>query len=344
MAYISPREGGMKVLVTGATGFIGSAVAHRLVDEGHSIRCMVRKTSDTKNLSDIVWEKSVGDITQIDDCREAVRGMEAVVHCAAHVTDFGPWKTFRKINVNGSINMAEASLGNKVRKFVYFSTSDVFGAITDRVIDDTMPYKKTGFPYPDTKIEAETKLFELFRKRSLPLVALRPTWVYGPGDLTFIPEIVDAMSQGIMIYLGSRNNCIATIYIDNLMDALVLSLEKDEAIGRAYIVDDGIECTWERLCLSLADGLGLSPPKVTIPAVFSKGLAFGLESLWSAVRSKSRPLITRYNVAFLGQTLRFDSSRIREELGFDPQVLPDQGIEKTVQWLKNQPIGKLKKK
>lgn len=334
----------MKVLVTGATGFVGNAAAHRLVDEGHSIRCLVRKTSDTRNLSDIVWEKIVGDITQIEDCREAVRGMEVVVHCAAHVTDFGPWKTFRKINVAGSLNLAEAALGNKVRNFIYFSTSDVLGVITDRKIDDTMPYQKSGFPYPDTKIEAETKLFELFRKRSLPLVALRPTWVYGPGDLTFIPEIVDAMSQGIMFYLGSRNNSISTIYIDNLMDALVLSLEKEEAIGRAYIVDDGIEFTWEQLCLGLADGLGLSPPKVTIPKMISQGLALSLETLWSVARSKSRPLLTRYNVAFLGQCLRYDSGRIREELGFNPRVLPEEGLEKTIKWLKSQPIGKLKRK
>ncbi len=331
----------MKVLVTGASGFIGNAVAHRLVDQGHKVRCLVRQTSNTQALSDIVWDKAIGDITSVNDCREAVRGMEAVIHCAAHVTDYGSWKSFQKINVEGSQNIAEAALGNKVDRFVYLSTSDVLG-LRNRVMDDSMSPKKSGFPYPDTKIEAEELLFDLFRKRGLPLVALRPAWVYGPGDRTFFPELVDAMKQGFMVYFGDKRNFLVTTYIDNLVDAMMLALEKPDAIGRAYLVTDGVEMTWEDLCTRLADELKLKSPLVTIPNFLSKPLAFGLETTWKLTFSKNRPLLTRYSVAFMGSNLRYDDKRIRNELGYQPEILPEEGIRRTIEWLKSQPIGSLK--
>ena len=334
----------MKVLVTGATGFVGNAVVHRLVREGHSVRCLVRPSSDTRPLSDIVWEKAVGDVTSQDDCRMAVRGMEAVVHCAACVTDYGPWKRFRQINVDGSCNLAEAALGNKVSRFVYLSTNDVLGVVTDRVIDDTLHYKRTGFQYPDTKIEAEQKLFDLFRLRGLPLVALRPAWVYGPGDRTFLPEIVDAMAGGYMIYFGGRTNVIYLNFIDNLMDAMILAITHDRAIGRAYIVTDGVPTSWEDLCTRLAQGLNLRLPRFSLSFGLSYGAALGLETCWSLLRIKERPFLTRYAVTMMSSNMRYDDSRIRQELGFSTQVPVDEGLSRTIAWLKTQPIGQLKTK
>lgn len=331
----------MKILITGATGFVGNAVAHRLAGNGHQIRCLLRKTSDTKSLSDIVWEKSVGDITNLEDCREAVRGMEVVIHCAAHVTDFGPWETFRKVNVDGSLNLAEASLGNKVDRFIYLSTSDVLGLRTDVPLGDSMPCEKSGFQYPDTKIEAEEALFEMYRKRGLPLVALRPTWIYGPGDRIFFPEIVDALAKGIMLYFWDKKTIINLTYIDNLVDAVMLSMEKEKAIGRAYLVVDDETISWEVLCTRLAEELGLKAPRFSLPKILSNSLAKGMSVAWTVFKVKSRPLLTNYNVSFTGTSLAFDDSRIRAELDFEPEVKLDEGFRKTIEWLRTQPVGKL---
>jgi len=338
------REEGelMKVLITGATGFVGNAIAHRLASKGHQIRCLMRETSDTKSLSDIVWEKVVGDITNMENCREMVRGMEAVIHCAAHVTDFGSWKTFRKINVEGSVNLADASLGNKVDRFIYLSTSDVLGLRTDVPLGDDMPCEKSGFQYPDTKIEAEEALFELFRKRNLPLVALRPTWIYGPGDRTFFPEVIDALAKGLMFYFWDKKTVINLTYIDNLVDAIMMSLENENCIGRAYLVIDDETITWEELCEKLSAELGYKPPKFSLPKVVSAGLAKGMSVAWSAIKSKNRPMITPYNIAFTGATLMFDDSRIKKELGFAPRVGLEEGFARTMEWFKSLPVEKLK--
>jgi nucleoside-diphosphate-sugar epimerase len=334
----------MRVLVTGATGFVGNAVVHRLVEAGHKVRCMVRRGSNTGDLVDIVWEKTIGDLRSLDDCRAAADGMEAVVHCAALVTDYGPWKNFKQINVEGSRNLAEAALRVKVGRFVYLSTNDVLGATADRTIDDTLPYRKTGFPYPDTKIEAETLLFDLYRKRSLPLVALRPAWVYGPGDKTFIPELVDAMNKGVMCYFGDKRNKIYLNYIDNLVDAMILALEKDEAVGRSYLLTDDEPISWERLCKALADGLDLKAPWITVPLVAAKAAALGMESAWSAARIKSRPFLTRYALKFMSSNLRYDINRARQELGYEPRVDVEEGLERTIDWLKATGIEQIKTK
>lgn len=333
----------MKILITGATGFIGNAVAHRLADEGHSVRCLVRPTSDTKSLSDIVWDKVVGDISSMDDCREAVRGMEAVIHCAAMATDFGPIKAFREINVNGTQNLAEAALGNKVSRFVYISTNDVLGIVKGHVIDDTFPYKPTGFPYSDTKIEAEQNVFELFRKRNLPLVALRPAWVYGPGDRTFLPELVTALDQGALFYIGSRHNVIFLNYIDNLVDAVMLALTHPDAVGRAYLVTDGVEITWEQLCSRLATGLNIKSQRWTVPFGVAMAAATAMELTWKVARSKSRPMLTRYAVTMLGSNLKYDDTRIRKELGYFPRIFPDEGIRRSIKWIQSQEFTSRKK-
>jgi nucleoside-diphosphate-sugar epimerase len=173
-------------------------------------------------------------------------------------------------------------------------------------------------------------------------VALRPTWVYGPGDLTFTPEIVDAMAKGVMVYLGHRTNFIYTIYIDNLVDAIVLALEKDKAIGRGYLVSDDTHITWEQFCTELADGLSLRPPWITIPRSVIKGFGAGLETAWTLTRQKNRPLVTRYSASFLGTNLRYSDQRIRDELGFSSKIKLEEAMKRTIEWLKSQPVGKMK--
>ena len=334
----------MKILVTGATGFIGGAAARRLVAEGHEVRCLVRSMEKAAGLAEAGCESSPGDITDADSCREAARGVEAVFHCAALASDFGPWETFRRINVAGSLNVAEAALANKVQRFVYLSTNDVFGVVKNKVIGDSFPHKPTGFQYPDTKAEAERRLFELCRKRGLPLVAFRPAWVYGPGDRTFLPEIVHALAKGEMIYPGNRNNALHLNYIDNLLDALMLGLQKKEAVGRGYLVTDGPPITWEQIITTLSAGLGLRPPRFALPAVIGYAVALGMEAGWKIAGAKSRPLLTRYAVTFMTANMRYSDKRLREELGYEPKILPQEGLARSVSWLRDQDLGAIKVK
>src|SRR5512143_7422 len=297
------------VLVTGGTGFVGGAMAQRLRSESCAVRALIRRNSDTTALTAAGCELQYGDITDAASVREAMQGVDATVHCAALASDWGPRETFVQVNVEGSRHIFDAALESGVKRLVHISTTDVFGIYTDgRVIDDSFPVKGTGFPYSDTKAEADRMALAYAQERGLPVVVIRPTWIYGPGDRTFLPELVDAMRKHEMVFFGSPRNTIPLCYIDNLVDAVILALTRDEAVGQGYIVGDGAVVTWQELTDLLADKIDLPKVKRTIPLPVAKELAVGVETVAKIAKSTKRPALTRYELEIGGRNLRYSNS------------------------------------
>ena len=333
------------VLVTGATGFVGGAVAQRLRSESCIVRTLVRRSADTTALSAAGCELWYGDITDPASVREAMEGVDAAVHCAAFASDWGPREKFVQVNTEGSRHIFDAALQSGVKRVVHISTTDVFGIYKDGcVIDDSFPRQKTGFPYSDTKAEAERIALAYAQERGLPVAVIRPAFVYGPGDRTFFPEVVDAMRTRQMIFFGSQHNTIPLCYIDNLVDAIVLALTRDEAVGQGYIVCDGAVVTWRELTDLLADRLNLPKVKFTIPLPLAQAVAVAAETAAKMAKSTKRPALTRYELAFAGRDLHYSNSKIRLELGFSPRVLPEEGLARTIEWLKSVDLSKIKTK
>jgi 2-alkyl-3-oxoalkanoate reductase len=324
------------VLVTGGSGFVGGAVAQRLRSEGCSVRALVRRSSDTTALSAAGCELCYGDITDAATVQAAMHPVGAVVHCAAFASDWGPRETFVRVNLEGSRNVFEAALQSGVKRVVHISTTDVFGIYPDgRVVDDSFPLKENGFPYSDTKAEAE-RVAQRYAQRGLPVAILRPAWIYGPGDHHFIPELVEVMRAHQMMFFGSANNTIPLCYVDNLMDAIVLALTCEQAIGQGYIVFDGAVITWKELTDLLADQLDLPKVKWTVPLPLALGLAAALEALAKLMKATDRPVLTRYELEIGGRDLRYSNGKIVCNLGFLPRVLPAEGLAKTIEWLKQE--------
>jgi len=324
------------VLVTGATGFVGGAVAERLRSEGCSVRTLVRHNSDTEALIEAGCELCYGDITDARSVGEAMKGVDAAVHCAAFASDWGPTDQFVQVNVEGSRHIYDAGLQSGVKRVVHISTTDVLGIYPDgRIVDDSFPLKKTGFPYSDTKAEAERLAFVYAQERGLPVAVIRPAWIYGPGDRHFLPELVETMRAHEMMFIGSPHNTIPLCYIGNLVDAILLAFTCEEAVGQAYIVCDGAVVSWKELTDLLADQLELPRVKWTVPLPLAQALAFGAETLAKITKSTKRPALTRYELAFGGRDLNYSNSKIRHELGFIPRVLPEEGLGKSIEWLKS---------
>jgi nucleoside-diphosphate-sugar epimerase len=333
------------VLVTGATGFIGGAVAQRLKSEGCAVRTLVRRNSDTAALTTVGCELCYGDITDAVSVQEAMHGMDAAVHCAAFASDWGPHETFVRVNIEGTRHILDAALECGVKRVVHVSTADVFGIYKDgRVIDDSFPLKETGFSYSDTKAEADKLALVYAHERGLPVAVIRPNWVYGPGDRTFLPELVDAMRTHQMVFFGSPSNTIPLCFIDNLVDAVILALIRDEAAGQGYIVGDGAVITWRELTDMLAEQLGLPKVKWTIPLPLAHLVAVAAETLAKIARSKKRPVLTRYELEISGRDLHYSNSKICRELGFLPYVMPEEGLARTIAWLKSMDLSKIKTK
>ena len=338
-------QGIQTLLVTGGTGFVGGAVARRLRSENCTVRALVRRASDTAALTAAGCEMHYGDITDAASVSEAMAGVDAVVHCAAFASDWGPRETFVQVNLEGSRHVFDAALQSGVQRVVHISTTDVFGINPDgRVIDDSFALQGTGFPYSDTKAEADRLARAYAHERGHPVAVLRPTWIYGPGDRTFLPEVVDAMRKHAMVFFGSGDNTIPLCYIDNLVDAIELALSRDEAIGQGYIVCDGAVVTWRELTDLLARELDLPKVRLTIPLPLAEAAAIGAETWARITHSTKRPALTRYALEFGGKELRYSNGKISRELGYSPRVLPDEGLARTIEWLKSMDLTKIKTK
>jgi nucleoside-diphosphate-sugar epimerase len=333
------------VLVTGGTGFVGGAVARRLRSESRTVRALVRRNSDTAALAAAGCELCYGDITDAASVREAMAGADGVVHCAAFASDWGPMGTFVKVNVEGSRYIFDAALQTGVKRLVHISTTDVFDIYTDgRVIDDSFPVKGAGFPYSDTKAEADRMALAYAQERGLPVTVIRPMWIYGTGDRTFLPELADTMRKHEMVFFGSADNTIPLCYIDNLVDAILLALTRDEAVGQGYIVGDGAVVTWKELTDLLADQLDLPQVKRTISLPLAGAVAAGAETWAKITKSTKRPALTLYELEIGGRDMHFSNGKIVRELGFTPRVLPTEGLARTIEWLKSVDLIKIKTK
>jgi len=324
----------VRVLVTGATGFIGGALVRRLLQEGHDVAALALPGDPLASEVERMGARMVrGDLARPETLPAAVEGRERVFHCAGIVTDWAPRPLFEEVNVQGVRNLLEACHRAGVGRFVHLSTNDVFGLEEGRVLDEECPLRPWGEPYPDTKIEAERLVWSYGRDRGLPATMAYPCWVFGPGDRTFVPLLADAILKGEMMFWRG-GTLVWPCFIENLVDLLVLLSSEAGAVGRGYLAHDGESLTLEEFCARIASALGRRPPTLQIPYPVAYAGAVAMEGAWSLLGIKARPLLTTYAVRNLGSRLRFSNERARRELGWVPRVGFEEGLERTLAWLR----------
>ena len=324
-------------LVTGATGFIGSHLAERLVQEGYQVRCLVRPTSDTSLLDGLGVDVAVGDLTTASSLARAADGCRYVLHCGALVSDWATGQEVTRINVEGTRNLLEASVSASVQRFVHFSSTDVYGYPGGRGIDET--YAATRFRnwYAETKLAAEHEVRRTEAEHALDTVILRPATVYGPRSTDVVGDIARAIRGGTMVLVDRGRAVAGLCFIDNLIDAAVLALRHDDAPGQAFNATDGLDVTWREFTDGLAQGLGCSQVRWSMPYWLAQGVGFSLEHSYRAMRRTThlttRPLLSRQAVHVLGIDQSFSNRKARELLGWEPRVGYAAGLEATLAWL-----------
>jgi acetylornithine/succinyldiaminopimelate/putrescine aminotransferase/nucleoside-diphosphate-sugar epimerase len=325
-------------LVTGASGFIGGRLVERLAQEGYPVRCLVRESSDTSQLERLDAQIAVGDLARPRSLAHAVDGCSYVFHCGALVSDWATTQEITRTNVEGTRNLLEAAVGASVRRFVHFSTTDVYGhPSADAAVEEG--YEATRFRnwYAQTKLEAESEVRRAQTTHALDAVILRPATVYGPGSTDVVGEIARAIRARSMLLVGNGEAIAGLLYVDNLLDAAVLALRRDAAGGQAFNVSDGLDVTWREFTDGLAEGLGCSKVRWSIPYWMAHGVGFSLEHGYRALRKttglKSSPLLSRQAVHVLGRNQDFSNRKARETLGWEPRVDYTTGLEATLAWL-----------
>jgi nucleoside-diphosphate-sugar epimerase len=327
-------------LVTGASGFIGGRLAQRLAQEGRTVRCLVRASSDTSQLERLDVELVVGDLTNPSSLARAVEGAHRVLHCGALVSDWATVEEIARINVGGTRNLLEACAGRSVRRFVHVSSTDVYGYPDGAQTEET--YTATRFRnwYAQTKLQAEAEVRRTEAAHALEAVILRPATVYGPGSTDVVGEIARAI-QGRHMLLIDRGRPVAGLcYIENLIDAAVLALEHDAAPGHAFNVSDGLDVTWRRFADDLAAGLGCPPVRWSMPYPLAHAVGFSLEHGYRLLRRstglRAPPLLSRQAVQVLGKSQDFSNRKLSEMLGWEPRVGYQSGLDATLAWLRSE--------
>jgi len=327
-----------RILITGATGFVGGHVAEAAVARGHSVSTIARASSDTALLDRLGVEVHRGDLTDANLLRRAVEGVDIIVHSAAKVGDWGPIEGYRAVNVDALRSLLEAVHKHPLQRFVHISSLGVYAARHHRGTDETEPLPARHVDgYTQTKVEAEHLALDAHRLHGTPVVVLRPGFIYGPRDRTVLPRIAQNLGLGRVRLFGDPTKlAMNTIYVGNLVEAIFLAMDNPKAVGQIYNLTDGVRVTKRQFFDAISDGLNLPRVKRRVPLFLAKLVARILEGRARRLNKPDPPRLTQALVKFLGLDLDFSIEKARRELGYSPKVGFDDGMKQTLDWFKTQ--------
>ncbi len=326
------------VLVTGATGLVGSHVAQRARGMGIRTRALVRASADASLLDRWGVETIIGDITDAASLAPAVRDATIIVHCAAKVGDWGPIDDYRAVNVKGLANLlASAEKAGTRKRLIHISSLGVYEARNHYGTDETEPPCASGIDgYTATKVEAEQLILDHVARHRLPATILRPGFIYGPRDRTVLPRILERLQSGSFKFLGSGETLLNNTFVENLVDACFAAVARPESVGQIYNITDGRLVTKCEFISTIARQAGLEVPTKSVPLGVARVLANVLEALWRLTGRKQAPVLSRARIKFLGLNLDFCIGKARRELGYAPRVDFTDGMQRTIDWFAGQ--------
>lgn len=314
----------MIVVVTGASGFLGRAVAAELV-AGHEVRTLQRRPSQVDGAADVL-----GSVTDAGLVARALEGAEGVVHLAAKVSLAGDPADFRRVNVDGTRTMLDAAERAGVARFVQVSSPSVAHAGTALAgvgAEPASPEHARG-DYARTKAEAE--LLALARdSESMRVVAVRPHLVWGPGDPQLTERIIDRARRGTLPLLDGGTALIDSTYVDNAASGIVAALHRaDVAHGNAYVITNGEPRAVGDLMAGICLAAGVRTPRFSVPAALAKAAGSAIERVWAIRPEQDEPPMTRFLAEQLSTAHWFDQRDTRRDLDWTPSVSIDEGLRR----------------
>ena len=318
----------MKVVVTGATGFVGGALVRALVAEGAQVVALTRPQSRRDSLSALPIAWCEGDVTNPASLRGVLAGADWLIHSAGMLGQAGvPEEAYHQLHVRGTENvLTEAAATPSPSRILYLSSPGVLGPIAGPPADETAPVAPSN-PYERSKAAAE-QVVQRFAADGLPIVIGRPEFIYGPGD-AHVLGLFRSVKRGIFFYVGrGRNTCHPT-FIDDAVTGLLLCLKQGQP-GSIYHIAGPRAVTFRELGTAIAEAVGVRPPWLQLPKPVVWGGAAALELVGQLTGIK--PPLTRTGVAFFSEDRRFSWQKAHTELGYTPRFDLADGVRQTVAW------------
>jgi nucleoside-diphosphate-sugar epimerase len=328
----------MKVLVTGATGFLGKALARRLQLSGDEVTALGRNPAVLAALEQEGMHSCCADLSDAEAIKAACQGQEVVFHSGALSSAWGPARLFYQANVLGTQNVIAGCEAAGVRRLVYVSTPSIYFRFKSRmdVREDAPLPEAAANEYARTKLLAEHEIDRAFA-RGLPVISIRPRAIFGEGDNAILPRLISRLQTGRMRVIGDGQNITDLTYVENVVDALLLCASAPELLmNRKYNITNGEPLPLWDLIRKVCEALGFEYPRRRISYPAALGLATVLEMVNSLLPGRPEPLLTRYMVGVLAKSTTLDISAARRDLGYIPRISVEEGFQRFVSWWKNQ--------
>lgn len=330
----------MRVLVTGYGGFLGAAICRQLIEQGFAVRGLAR--SRYPELERLGVEAIQGSVSSAECCQAACRDCVAVVHTAAKAGVWGSWSEYYEVNTAATTRLLDAAAKAKVRAFVHTSSPSVtFDGQHQSGVDESVPYPQRWLCYyPQTKALAEQAVVDAASAGQLQTCALRPHLIWGLGDPHLFPRVIERALSGRLRRVGTGENLIDVVHVDNAARAHVQAVQKlvagnDALNGQALFITDGkpVAC-WEWISRILTTA-SVVIPRASISFASAYRIGATLEVVYKLFRRKSEPPMTRFVAAQLALDHYFSIDRAKRLLNYQPQVDRDAEFERCQPWLRS---------
>lgn len=310
---------GRSAFVTGGSGFIGGALIRRLVADGWTVRALARSDGAAAKVSAAGAEAVRGDLDDVASLRAGAAGCDTAFHSAATLGVSGDWDAFVRGNVVGTRNALEGCRAAGVRRFVHVGTEAALLAGEPLVAADERTPLRPGSPapYSATKAQAEAAVVAANRDGAFETVVVRPRFVWGAGDTTLLPTLVEQARAGRLAWIGGGRHLTSTTHVDNTVEGLVLAAERGRP-GAAYFVTDGSPRSFRDVVSGLLRTQGVEPPERSIPTPVARGLMEAGELAWTLLPLPGEPPLPRLVFWLTSQECTLSDARAHEELGYAP--------------------------
>jgi nucleoside-diphosphate-sugar epimerase len=317
-----------RAFVTGGSGFIGGALIERLRREGRDVRALARSERAAGRVRERGAEPVSGDLDDRESLRAGAEGCDVAFHAAAKVEDWGDPADFERMNVRGTQNVIDACREAAVRRLVHVGTEAALMAGEPLVdVDEGAPLRPDSPAlYSSSKAKAE-QLVRAANGDGLETVVVRPRFVWGRGDATLLPALIEMVRAGRFRWVGGGRHLTATTHVDNTVEGLWLAAQKAPA-GAVYFVTDGEPVVFRDFLTAMLGTQGVEIPDKSVPAPVARTAATMAETLWRRLKRPGNPPLTRFAVWVSSQECTIDISRAERDLGYRPITTREEGLRK----------------
>ncbi|QDZ39378.1 NAD-dependent epimerase/dehydratase family protein [Euhalothece natronophila Z-M001] len=314
------------ILITGATGFIGSHLLPQLEQNNFSLKITTRQSSP--QTSQHVTPIQINNIDETTDWSKALIGVDCVIHLAAraHIlqdTSTDPETAFYQTNTAATANLVKPAIAQGVKHFIFMSSIGAMATTSEQILTETFPCQPDT-PYGRSKLKAEQALKELCENSTMTWTILRPPLIYGPNNPGNMERLLKLVKTGLPLPLGGINNHRSLLYVGNLVNAITTCISHPKAKNQTFLISDGEDLSTPSLINQLGKAMGKSPMLIPITPQFLTVIA--------------KPLGKEDTIKRLAGSLTVDNNKIRTTLDWNPPFSVTEGLQHTVDWfIKSKP-------